>query len=237
MKVLIIPDVHLKPWIFDRAVSVMENEECERAVCLGDIVDDWGCQHDVELYEKTLKSVIDFAERYPDTLWCYGNHDLSYLWEQHDHPGFSDDAQDIVCSYFNSLEDMVGQSGGLAIIHRIDNVLFSHAGLYRGFVEYWLKNVSDDIDDIIYAVNNLGDDVLWDVESPIWIRPQYSFINKEDYYSDYLQVVGHTPMRHALLQGNVLSTDTFSTRPDGSSLGEEELCWVDTTTKQWGYVD
>lgn len=41
MKVLVIPDVHLKPWIFDQAFEIMENTDCELAVCLGDLVDDW----------------------------------------------------------------------------------------------------------------------------------------------------------------------------------------------------
>ena len=42
MKVLVIPDIHLKTWIFDREIT--------------------------------------FAEDYPDTLWSYGNHDVSYPW-------------------------------------------------------------------------------------------------------------------------------------------------------------
>lgn len=40
MRVLVIPDIHLKTWIFDRAIA--------------------------------------FAVGHPDTLWCYGNHDVSY---------------------------------------------------------------------------------------------------------------------------------------------------------------
>ena len=42
MRVLVIPDIHLKTWIFDREIT--------------------------------------FAEDYPDTLWSYGNHDVSYPW-------------------------------------------------------------------------------------------------------------------------------------------------------------
>ena len=86
MKVLVIPDVHLKPEIFDWAMNIMENSDCERAVCVGDICDDWGCERNVELYKETLQKAVEFARKYPDTLWCYGNHDLAYIWDMYDHP-------------------------------------------------------------------------------------------------------------------------------------------------------
>ena len=41
MKVLVIPDVHLKPWMFERAEEIMKKKMAERAVCLMDIPDDW----------------------------------------------------------------------------------------------------------------------------------------------------------------------------------------------------
>ena len=40
-RVLVIPDVHLKPWIFDEAEKVDKNSY-EDIVVLGDLVDDWG---------------------------------------------------------------------------------------------------------------------------------------------------------------------------------------------------
>ncbi len=58
MKVLVIPDVHLKPEIFDQAEEIMETTDCEGIVCLGDIVDDWGCMSDFEKYEETMDRLI-----------------------------------------------------------------------------------------------------------------------------------------------------------------------------------
>ena len=52
MRVLVIPDIHLKTWIFDRAEAILKAGKADRA--------------------------IEFAKTYPDTLWCYGNHDVSY---------------------------------------------------------------------------------------------------------------------------------------------------------------
>ena len=45
MKVLVIPDVHLKPWIFSQAVKLMKDGAADRAVCLMDIADDWNKEY------------------------------------------------------------------------------------------------------------------------------------------------------------------------------------------------
>ena len=80
MKVLVIPDVHLKPYMFDNASKLMRRCNAERAVCLMDIADDWDKGLNLNLYEETYDKAIQFAKEFPDTLWCYGNHDYSYLY-------------------------------------------------------------------------------------------------------------------------------------------------------------
>ena len=77
MQILVIPDCHLKPWMFEEAASIMRSKKTDNAVCLMDIPDDFG-KDDPDLYEKTYDAAIAFAKEFPDTLWCYGNHDLSY---------------------------------------------------------------------------------------------------------------------------------------------------------------
>ena len=49
MKVLVIPDVHLRAWMFARASELMKEHGIDKAVCLMDIPDDWGKQGDVAL--------------------------------------------------------------------------------------------------------------------------------------------------------------------------------------------
>lgn len=44
MKVLAIPDIHLKPW-FERTAEIMEKGIVERAVCLMDIPDEWNQEY------------------------------------------------------------------------------------------------------------------------------------------------------------------------------------------------
>ena len=40
MKVLVIPDIHLKPWMFNRAAELLKDGIAGGAVCLMDIPDD-----------------------------------------------------------------------------------------------------------------------------------------------------------------------------------------------------
>lgn len=42
MKVLVLPDIHLKPFIFARAKEILKDGGADTAVCLMDIPDDWG---------------------------------------------------------------------------------------------------------------------------------------------------------------------------------------------------
>lgn len=82
MKVLVIPDVHLKPYMFHQADRLLEQGVAEKAVCLMDIPDDWDREYNIELYVETFDTAIAFAKKYPDTLWTYGNHDLCYVWNE-----------------------------------------------------------------------------------------------------------------------------------------------------------
>lgn len=50
MKVLVIPDVHLKPYMFHQADRLLEQGVAEKAVCLMDIPDDWDREYNIELY-------------------------------------------------------------------------------------------------------------------------------------------------------------------------------------------
>lgn len=234
-KFLVIPDVHLKPWMFDQAMEIMQNTDCERAVCLGDLMDDWGKEREVELYRETLDKAIAFACSYPDTLWCYGNHDLAYLWDQYDHPGYSVRAAEFVRDKFEELRNALELPENLAVIHRADNVLFSHAGLTKEFVEVQLYDMQDDVDCVLETVNGFGVEELWEENSPLWARPQEGYLEMTMYPEDLFQVVGHTPVKEVLEQENLITTDTFSTYSNGMSFGKEEFVWVDSVTTEWGY--
>lgn len=58
MKILVIPDVHLKPNMFVRAGELMRKGIADNAVCLMDIPDDWKKQYCIEEYERTLRQSL-----------------------------------------------------------------------------------------------------------------------------------------------------------------------------------
>lgn len=236
MKVLVIPDIHLKTWIFDRAEDILKDGKADRAVCLMDIPDDWGMEFQVESYRETFDRVIAFAKAYPDTLWCYGNHDISYLWGRLE-TGYSPYAERRVISKLEEFENILKESSQLAFMHRIDNVLFSHGGLTTDFVRWLNQDLLDaDIDDVIAAVNDAPQDYLWNDESPLWLRPQNT--DKDIFRNDtYTQVVGHTPVENIYERDGIISTDVFSTYRDGRQIGESAMIVINTETRDFEKVE
>lgn len=232
MKILVIPDVHLKPWMFDRASEILNSGAAKKAVCLMDIPDDWGQEYNLGLYEETFDAAIRFQKEFPETLWCYGNHDLSYEWLQYE-SGFSSVAIPVVQKKLSELRRELPDRSQMAYIHRIDDVLFLHGGLTHAFVKYYANDVDyDDTDAVIEKINLLGRNEMWDDASPLWFRPQ--FYNEKMYKEeDLLQVVGHTPVMQIDSLGNMLSCDLFSTYSTGDPIGTQEYLLIDTVT--WEY--
>ena len=236
MKVLVIPDIHLKAWIFDRAKDILKSAKVDRAVCLMDMPDDWGMEFQVEKYKETFERAIDFAKDYPDTLWCYGNHDVSYPWGRLE-TGYSVYAERTVMSKLEELEHAVNDPVQIAFMHRIDKVLFSHGGLTTDFVRWIDEELLDaDIDDVITAINDAPQDYLWNDASPLWFRPQYKDVDA--FRSDtYTQVVGHTPVKKIFEKDGIISTDVFSTYRDGRQIGESAMIVIDTETGKYEKVE
>ena len=230
MKILVIPDVHLKPWMFERASELIKENNAQRAVCLMDIADDWRQQYNLDLYIQTYDAAIQFAKDFPDTLWCYGNHDLSYLWQKKE-SGYSPIAPRIVCEKLRILRESLPDERQLNYLHRIDNVLFSHGGLSGEFVMEYVPAAyyNNDADAVIETINGFGPAEMWQDLSPVWYRPQYCA--GEMYGSgNLLQAVGHTPVKAIAREGNVISCDVFSTDSNREPLGTQKFPVIDTVT-------
>lgn len=233
MKVIVIPDVHLKPWMFARAAELLRQGAADRAVCLMDLADDWDKQFRVDEYEKTYDAAIAFAEEFPDTLWCYGNHDLCYLWNKRE-SGYSSYAADIVVRKLRQLEQSVPSPESIQYIQRIDDVIFCHGGL----LEYYAEDTVEDyqnksMNEILAEINSHGATELWREDSVIWYRPQYSKCVRMFGEGKLLQVVGHTPVEQIERCRDVISCDVFSLYPDGKPVGSCEFPVIDTETKQF----
>ena len=254
MKILVIPDIHLKPWIFDEADVLLRKGAAEGAVCLMDIADDWNKAFKTELYAETYDRAIQFAADHPDTRWCYGNHDVCYLWNQRE-SGFSITATYTVCRKMFQLESALAERSQIAFVHRIGHVLFSHGGLGNYFITEvmgeagqenlfpempgaadgeWeeLLATEEGFDRMLALLNSKGEGWMWSDESPIWYRPQYDSV---DLYrrEGWIQVVGHTPVEQIYDGGGFISTDVFSTYQNGEQIGESAFLVIDTETCEW----
>lgn len=242
-KVLVIPDVHLKPIMFERAAKILDSGQADFAVQLGDIFDDWGQEFNYRLYDMTTDKAIEFHKKYPKTLWCMGNHDFGYYFPEYGRreTGHSKMQEDTMA---DNAARMVGAGIEQKTIHVVDNVIFSHAGLTRKWAEKikvnWdeltkygkmtLDELNDHvIEDQINAVSDL--DLLWEENSPFWARPQQHA--DEIMFTDKMQVVGHTPMKNITFENNILSTDVFSTHSNGALIGSRRFVIVDTVRQRF----
>lgn len=241
MRVLVIPDVHLKTDMLEMAEEIMKTSSVDMAIFLGDIPDNWGCQGKIDMYKATYDGVMDFKRKYPNTKFCYGNHDIAY-WLSLPCSGTDIYNIGVVANMIGELQQVYGQDA--TIIHQIDDVLFSHAGLTSNYIHRFFSrevelNISDK--DLIERINYLDDKDrrLWDETSPIWARPQHqeSIPKFSRLYmwkpETYMQVVGHTPLIHPEQEQNLLSCDVFSTRPNGELYGLQEWVIVDTKMQTW----
>ena len=238
MKILVIPDVHLKPWIFDKADEILQsNKDIDTFVSLGDIADDWDKRNNLNLYEETYDRLIDMVKKYPKSIFCYGNHDISYIWQRHE-TGYSTAARNIVVNKISELERILGEDR-IGFAKKIDNCIFSHAGLCQTFIDWYVPEKYKQSEDMTLRYINEGmySSELWIDISPIWLRPQEQCINMYE-AEKYLQIVGHTPISEIIYDAseNVLSVDTFSTYRDGTPIGTQSFAVVDTVAKEWEFI-
>ena len=240
MRVLVIPDVHLKPHMFDRADKI-DTALYDNIVCLGDLVDEWHQQYNQTLYEDTLDRVLEFDKDHKEMLWCWGNHDFSYRYGLQE-SGFS---YMMMSTVNRRLDKLIEQAGDrFKVIHKIDTTLFSHAGLTNEYIQYILyKRVPKDetaifkkIETLVSSYEKAG--LLWKDNSPIWARPQdTNYIDGMYKENEYFQVVGHTPVKKPFLKGNTLTLDTFSLYSDGKTpIGDCKFVIIDTITHEWKSV-
>ena len=225
-RAFVIPDVHLKPWMFEKADKLVAKGKFEDVVMLGDLVDDWGQGKNEDLCNETFDAAVAFVKKHPNTHWCYGNHDVSYLWG-YEESGYSFIMRNTVVQRIRELEAVIGP-GQAAFVHRIDDVCFSHGGIVDSFIQRNFGDQEPNLDEMIRRINIMDPEELWKDDSPLWARPDYW--SMEPYANIRFQVVGHTPVRQPTLQGNLIITDTFSTYWDGRPVGNEAFVWIDTMT-------
>ena len=213
MKVLVIPDIYLKPWIFDRAEKIIKDGKADRAVCLMDIPDDWNMEFQIERNKETFDRAIAYAMDYPDTLWCYGNHDVSYPWGRLE-TGYSPYAERTVISKLEELENSLKSPARsvktsdaklfLIKLQQEDGKSYSSIHTIRGVLRPAFQMA---VDDDILVKNPFGfqlagvlvnDAVTREAITKDQMRKFIKFVHDDVVYCKYYEVVYilfHTGMR------------------------------------------
>lgn len=204
MKVLAVGDIHTKTWILNSVAKLIDDYDA--IVFVGDYADDWGASPVLSI--ETWRSLKVLQALYPNKVHIVsGNHDYIYAYKTATkQSGYNYVTQTLIDSPENKgLKEWLRD---LPIMVKLDGVTYSHAGVTK----YWHK---------AYALDKgygFTGSSLWVDGSPMWARPY------TDDYLDIPQVFGHTPSETCWeVKPNVWCIDTFSTYPDGESVGDQTV--------------
>lgn len=195
-KILIVPDVHGRAF-WHRALELVD--QVDQIVFLGDYLDPYsheGISFDLALEE--FNKILEFKKEYPDLITLLvGNHDMHYIIKDFmDCSRRNTDMLDQLHKLYNSNLDLFN------LIHiEDDDWLFSHAGVYKGWMDKYEFTLED-----LNLKTFLGSH--WPaLEDLSWYRGGYNFVGsciwadiresaKEELFPGYKQVVGHTQLNN-----------------------------------------
>lgn len=190
MRILVIPDVHqTSAW---KDIFLSKQHEFDFVVQLGD----WFDTHDEHFSWKRFNPIENFNEAVELSKTnekfkiCLGNHDFSYLLEQH-------------CSQFQEEhyeEIKTALTKNLAyvnIAYEFDGWVLSHAGFSKTWMETYNFTTIQQVNNAFHkgylsifrfqGYDQFGD---YPTNGPTWIRPAALYV---DAFFKY-QIVGHTPV-------------------------------------------
>ena len=192
-KILIVPDVHGRSF-WHKAEELID--EVDKVVFLGDYLDPYsheGISFDLALEE--FNKILEFKKEYPDLITLLvGNHDMHYIIKDFmDCSRRNTDMLDQLHKLYNSNLDLFN------LIHIEDDCLFSHAGVYKGWMDKYEFTLED-----LNLKTFLGSH--WPaLEDLSMYRGGYNFVGscvwadiresvKNELFPGYKQVVGHTQL-------------------------------------------
>lgn len=192
-KILIVPDVHGRAF-WHRAMELVD--QVDQIVFLGDYLDPYsheGISFDLALEE--FNKILEFKKEYPDLITLLvGNHDMHYIIEDFmDCSRRNTDMLDQLHELYNSNLDLFD------LIHIEDDWLFSHAGVYKGWMDKYEFTLEDlNLKTFLGSHWPALEDLSWyrggcnPVGSCIWADIRES--TKHEVFPGYKQVVGHTQL-------------------------------------------
>lgn len=209
MKNVIIGDIHGRAsW-----ENIVEKEnDADRFIFVGDYFD---THESISVADQlhNFKRLIDFKnESKVDVIMLIGNHDFHYM------PFANETYSGHQRGHHYTIQMLLMENiKELSMCYKMDNFLFSHAGISYKWLEYWgnkMKvNMKYDVDVIVNdlfvgsprAFKFAGWDPYGDSaeSSPIWIRPKsLQESNYDTFRKEYIQVVGHTQQKKIDIKGH-----------------------------------
>lgn len=192
-KILIVPDVHGRAF-WHRALELVD--QVDQIVFLGDYLDPYSHEEiSFDLALKEFNKILEFKKEYPDLVTLLvGNHDMHYIIEDFmDCSRRNTDMLDQLYKLYNSNLDLFD------LIHIEDDWLFSHAGVYKGWMdkyEFTLEDLNlktflgshwpalEDLSMYRGGYNYVGSCVWADIRESV----------KNELFPGYKQIVGHTQL-------------------------------------------
>lgn len=207
MRILAVGDIHTKLWIIDEVEKLLA--DYDKVVFVGDYADDWMATSgdSIATWRKLMELQKDNEDK---VIIMSGNHDFIYLKHVHEYQsGFNDSTKMMLSLPENAkLENWLAS---LPYVKEVDGVLYSHAGV----TSFWYGKFG-----IKTNYTYVSPEILWRNDSPLWARPS----EFQHHYLSQPQVFGHTPSDTCWeVEPNVWCIDTFSTYPDGTSVGDQTV--------------
>ena len=220
-KTLLVPDIHLKTYMFERIEQTVIKHNVDKIVFLGDYFDEWDCNTNAQLYFETCALLKEFKQKYK-CVFLLGNHDVPYITGAYHH--YSTPLHDVrreINKTLNELEPVMAYKEG--------NILISHAGYIKEPNNMNFNNVIR----TQYGMHQLRHFDQSDL-SPLWIRPDTLQFKEE--CQTPIQIVGHTPVLepewYETDNGHqFLVIDTWSKTPTGEVYGNEKLVLITDQTQ------
>jgi hypothetical protein len=213
-KVLIVPDTHGRDF-WKEAKNLIDNYD--KVIFLGDYVDPYPHEFKLTrlaLTEKVIEDfedIISFAKQYPEkVILLDGNHLLHYVDTTYACSRFDGAIHSIIEFLYDDNHELFHHC------YRIDDVLFTHAGVSKEWVDYLHQNEYLEYDgDPVKFINECSMDQLmmcggyrggWDAYS----GPEWLDIDELRYLTPlpgFFQIFGHSQVGYT---GGPVVTDSYA---------------------------
>ena len=197
-EILIVPDVH------GRNFWLPALDYQGEVIFLGDYTDPYPQEQitDEDAYQGMLK-VIEFKQQNPDRVTLLiGNHEMHYYNSDFSAGRFSSE----YCSKFNELLTGETTKDLFQLCKQIENYLFIHAGLTKGWYDYHLHDFQDlgatleeQLNSVFFKKMHIFHEAAWkyrggldDAGSPLWADYRELIDEPEPFDPNIIQIIGHT---------------------------------------------